>query len=70
MFESLKNELSISDQQFKEELRNTVIVLQTSKLDSKMKDVTNLPGSLNPNSIDLETLQEMKSVNEKLDEAK
>jgi len=47
-----------------------VIVLQTSKLDSKMKDVTNLPGSLNPNSIDLETLQEMKSVNEKLDEAK
>tara|TARA_B110000285_G_C15030923_1_gene566712 strand:- start:717 stop:824 length:108 start_codon:yes stop_codon:yes gene_type:complete len=35
-----------------------------------MKDVTNLPGSLNPNSIDLETLQEMKSVNEKLDEAK
>lgn len=70
MFESLKNELSISDQQFKEELRDTVIVLQTSKLDSKMKDVTNLPGSLNPNSIDLETLQEMKSVNEKLDEAK
>ena len=70
MFESLKNELCISDQQFKEELRDTVIVLQTSKLDSKMKDVTNLPGSLNPNSIDLETLQEMKSVNEKLDEAK